>query len=433
LPGIQLAQIRTEREAALASDALLQWHCASALSCSQRWSSPPAVTLAPALRFFGESLAAQHAMVTYILSLIKMLGGFRVARFLTRRDLRILAYHGFAVDDEHEFRPALFMTRDTFAGRLDALVAGGYPVLSLDESVRRREAGTLPPSAVVITIDDGFYGTLVNAVPELVRRNLPATVYLTTYHVEHQVPVFGITLHYLLWKSARPTVDFSGLGLDGLVAPAEQLAALDKEQRQALIPAVTRYAVTRCTRAERQTLLAALAARCDVDFDAINGSRMFHMLTPEEVRHLCAAGLTVELHTHRHRSWGIEELAIDELRENRERIEAIVGTSPEHFCYPSGRYDRYERAWLQAAGVRSATTCVPGFVRPGTSPFLLGRFVDGMTNAPIVFEAELAGVLELYRRLRRFVARRNVPFIDDPSEGRPLTLPPATPLQSVVQ
>jgi hypothetical protein len=56
-----------------------------------------------------------------------------------------------------------------------------------------------------------------------------------------------------------------------------------------------------------------------------------------------------------------------------------------------------------------------------------------MTNAPIVFEAELAGVLELYRRLRRFVARRNVPFIDDPSEGRPLTLPPATPLQSVVQ
>ncbi len=372
-------------------------------------------------------------MLTKILFLIRMLGGFSVARFLTRNDLRILAYHGFSVVDEHEFRPALFMNRETFAGRLDALVSGGYQVISLDDSVRRRENGTLPQHAVVITIDDGFYGTLVDAVPELLSRNFPATVYLTTYHVRHQVPVFGLTLQYLAWKSTRGTFDLSDIGLDGIVAPSEHLVRLDGEQLRSLIPGIVQHATMSCTRDERQALLAAIASRCDVDFASIMRTRMFHLLTPEEVTQVSAAGLSVELHTHRHRSWGVEAMARNELRENRQHIEEIVGTSPVHFCYPSGRYDRYDQAWLEALGVRSATTCVPGFVRPDTSPFLLGRFVDATQNAPIVFEAELAGVLELYRRMRRKFSRRDVPFNEDPSEGRPLSLPPAVALQSVAQ
>lgn len=372
-------------------------------------------------------------MVTKILSLIKLLGGFRLARFLTRNDLRILCYHGFSLRDEHEFLPTLFMTGEAFGRRLDAVIDEGYQVLSLDDALQRRRAGTLPANAVVITIDDGGYGTLVKAVPELARRRLPATMYLTTYHVRHQYPIFGLTLQYLIWKSPRTTIDLSGLGLEHLVPDPSRLAAVDRDVLRTLPPVITLHAATTCSRDERQDLLAAIAARCDVDFAAVNDSRMFHLLDADEVVQASDAGVSVELHTHRHRSWGIEALALEELAENREQIAQITGKNAVHFCYPSGRYDRYRQAWLEAAGVESATTCVPGFVRPSTSPFLLGRFVDNMEVPMILFEAELAGVLELYRRLRRVFARRDEHFVDDPSEGRPPTMTPAGSLQSVAQ
>jgi hypothetical protein len=86
----------------------------------------------------------------------KWAGLFALARRLTPGGLRILCYHGFAVDDESEFRPGLFIRVETFRRRLAHLAAHRYPILSLDEAIDRLTRGTLPPNAVVITVDDGF-------------------------------------------------------------------------------------------------------------------------------------------------------------------------------------------------------------------------------------------------------------------------------------
>jgi hypothetical protein len=78
----------------------------------------------------------------------------------------------------------------------------------------------------------------------------------------------------------------------------------------------------------------------------------------------------------------------------------MTGSRPTHFCYPSGRFERWNEDWLAAAGIESATTCVPGLPGHDASTFRLGRFLDGEHISQIEFEAEIAGVMEMARRVR---------------------------------
>ncbi len=65
--------------------------------------------------------------------------------------------------------------------------------------------------------------------------------------------------------------------------------------------------------------------------------------------------------------------------------------------------EELEAAVMQAAGVATATTCVPGLVRlrDGETRFFLPRFLDGGDVSMIEFEAEMSGVLQLLRTLTR--------------------------------
>lgn len=81
-----------------------------------------------------------------VLYTAKYLGLFRLSRILTRRGLRILCYHGGALEDEHRFSPGTFMTQETFRRRMEHLIDHGYPVLGLEEALARMDDGTLPDS-----------------------------------------------------------------------------------------------------------------------------------------------------------------------------------------------------------------------------------------------------------------------------------------------
>ena len=71
--------------------------------------------------------------------------------------------------------------------------------------------------------------------------------------------------------------------------------------------------------------------------------------------------------------------------------------------WASGAFDAGAPAVMKAAGVATATTCVPGLVKPGDrdTRFFLPRFLDGGDVSMIEFEAEMSGVLQLLRTLTR--------------------------------
>ncbi len=88
----------------------------------------------------------------------------------------ILMYHAIA-----DGAGPTFIAPGIFAAQMQALVASGLPVVSLDVVVAARQGGpALPPRAVVLTFDDGFRDFAEAAWPLIRAQGWPVTVYLPT-------------------------------------------------------------------------------------------------------------------------------------------------------------------------------------------------------------------------------------------------------------
>jgi peptidoglycan/xylan/chitin deacetylase (PgdA/CDA1 family) len=273
--------------------------------------------------------------------LCRTLGLFAVARFVTRRGLRILCYHGFSFADESEFRPGLFIRAGTFEGRLRHLEAHGYPILTLEHASRLLARGGLPPNAVVITIDDGFYGVLKLAAPMLKRHEFPATLYVTSYYALKGTPVFRLAVQYIFWKTTAATLDTAGLGLP-LQSAVVSVPGPECERR---MWEIIHFGETTLGEAERVALTGKLATRLGVDYAAISSSRCFSLMTPGELRGLETSGIDIQLHTHRHHLPDQEQQVSREIVDNRAFMEPLAASGLTHFCYPSGVWSRRQWPW----------------------------------------------------------------------------------------
>ncbi len=330
------------------------------------------------------------------LSISKALGLFHLTRTVTRGQLRILCYHGFAMQDEFAFKPLLFMRPETFSTRMEYLRQSGYPVLGLGEALALMDTGSLPAGATVITIDDGFYDFYSVALDILKRFGFKATVYVTSYYMQNQVPVFRLAVQYLFWKSTVKQMDLSDLG----IAFNASWAELDDSGKTNLVQRVYLHGETLANEADRDNLIRILAQRLSVDYSALEKSRLMNLMNPEEVRKIAESGIDVQLHTHRHRLPVDKSGTIREVEENRRALAPLTTGTLNHFCYPSGIWQPEHGPWLTAAGVQSATTCDTGFNTPRTPKLALKRFLDGENITQLEFEAEMSGFLEILRYIR---------------------------------
>lgn len=338
--------------------------------------------------------------------LSKMLGLFDLARRLTRSHLRVLCYHGFALDDEVRFRESLFISSARLEQRMRYLRRAGFRVLPLDEAHRRVRAGTLPADAVAITIDDGFHSTHAVAKDILARHRFPATLYLTSYYFQKGTPIFQLAVDYICWKSPRDRVDLSGLGIE----PLEDACSIpfNAEIRREVSAIVHAHGSRLPGEAARVDLSRRLARQLGVDYDAIAQSRILSLVSPQELRELQASGMRIGLHTHRHRLPENPAEALRELEDNRAAVEPVIGRRMTDFCYPSGAWSARHRPALLRAGVETATTCESGLVDRHCDPYLLPRILDDSRVSMIEFEAELSGFCEMLRSLRAKTHRNAV-------------------------
>ncbi|MGZ6028190.1 MAG: ATP-grasp domain-containing protein, partial [Myxococcaceae bacterium] len=363
---------------------------ALALRETARWARAIGATAARRLRpRFKQSLYAGA----------RAAGLFRLSRVLTRDALRIVCWHGTSLADEHRVFPRLFLSPDALERRLLALHR--HPVLPLEEAVRRLRAGTLPPAAVALTIDDGFFGALRHAWPALQRHGFPATLYATTYHVQSGTPVFRLLVQWTFHQSRVPVLDLSqlGVGMVGAVRMGPGPARTEAMWR------LIRHAEERMSEPERQALADRVAGALGVDLVPVREGRWLSLASTEELRLAAREGLDVQLHTHRHRFPVARDLALRELRDNRAVLEPAAGRTLRHFCYPSGYHRPAHLPWLEEAQVESATTCDPGMNRRGDSLLTLRRFLDSSETSQLEFEAELSGFSELLRQGRALLQR----------------------------
>jgi len=318
--------------------------------------------------------------------------------------LLILCYHGFSQSDEHFWNPALYVTADHLEARLRFLADQRYSVLPLAEGLTRLYAGTLPPRAVVITVDDGTYDFHPVAYPVFRRMGIPVTVYVATYHVFDRRPVFDVTFRYLIWKAMQ-----SGPVLVSDPESGVPLPITNPGDYSCITERIYQAVRKAGWSAERKhDWTANLARSLGLDWERFVASRALGLMRPEEIGRLDPALVDVQLHTHRHRVPEDRELFLKEIRDNRKAL-AECGIDPArlvHFCYPSGVHRPAFLPWLRDAGVRSAVTCMPGLAAPSDDPLLLPRFIDAATTSDIEFEGWTSGFRHfLRRRTRAFEVR----------------------------
>src|SRR5205807_157229 len=154
--------------------------------------------------------------------------------------------------------------------------------LSLEDAAERLAAGRLPPNAIVITIDDGFFSVRRLAWPELAKHPFPFTVYVTSYYAGKQQPIFRLAIQYMFWKTRVAELDTTSLMLP---LPSRARIA-DEGDREQVQWAIIRHGEIALTEPQRNQLAKRLGERLAVDYSAIEANRAFTLMTSDDITEL---------------------------------------------------------------------------------------------------------------------------------------------------
>jgi peptidoglycan/xylan/chitin deacetylase (PgdA/CDA1 family) len=268
----------------------------------------------------------------------------------------ILGYHRVVADFEDGAReaiPAMLTSRAMFEAQLD-WIGRRYRFVSLEELGAGPARGGRRLAAV--TFDDGYRDVYEEALPILLRKGIPAAVFVVTDLVGSR----ALQVHdrlYLLLRRAFAGWPEPGRALRALLAElaipgvCPEGSADWSGPHRALV-----HLLRSLSRHDVERIAAALEARAGADVSADG----MLPLTWEMVERMARAGITVGSHTRSHRWLTREpsETVLAEARESREAIERRLGVPVRHFAYPDGRFDGATARTIAAAGYRFGyTTC----------------------------------------------------------------------------
>lgn len=316
---------------------------------------------------------------------VRGLGGFALARWLTRRGFFIMCWHSVSTEDEHERFPDLYLSQESLRRRIQHLKRH-YQIVSLDEAMRQHAAGKIEPNRVVLTFDDGLYNFYHAAFPILKELDVPATVYVVSQPMDEGAPAWSLLLRDMILRSPLMRLPAGALTEVPEGAPLEKFS-----QRKSLSGRLLKRLENHPQGPEELCRRAALAL--EVDLDELLRRRLWSYVTPAEARELADAGISVQLHTHTHEMFeGNVKSYAEEIRTCRGLVEAATGHPAPDFCYPGGYWT--EAAWpaLQQNNIRSAVTTHMGPNFAGTPPYALRRVADGNSVPEILFELHVSGL-----------------------------------------
>ena len=138
------------------------------------------------------SFSTRRILATLALAMAILVG--HAARGFAADHATILMYHRFG----EENYPSTNVTLAQFEEHLEVLASGPYSVLPLEEIVASLRSGTpLPDRTVAITIDDAYLSVYEEALPRLLARGFPATLFVATRPVDRGLRA------YMDWDQLR--------------------------------------------------------------------------------------------------------------------------------------------------------------------------------------------------------------------------------------
>jgi peptidoglycan/xylan/chitin deacetylase (PgdA/CDA1 family) len=308
-------------------------------------------------------------------SLLARLAGALVSPAGSRARLLIVTYHRVLPSPD----PLLpyEVDRATFERHV-ALFAGAFSVLSLREAAQRLARGSLPARALVITFDDGYANNVGEALPVLSRHGIGATFFIATGFLDG-----GLMFNDAVIEGLRAC---PAGRLDLTDRSAGEFEITDAASRRAAIEAILR-AIKHREPGRRAEDVACLLERCGTRPPGV-------MMSSRQVVELQQAGMEIGGHTVNHpilKSVAADE-AEAEIREGKERLEALLREPVHVFAYPNGRpgldYDPSHVALVRGAGFEAAVSTAQGSASRRADLLQLPR-VGTPAGAPLRIAASL--------------------------------------------
>jgi peptidoglycan/xylan/chitin deacetylase (PgdA/CDA1 family) len=265
--------------------------------------------------------------------------------------LRVLTYHRI---DEPARRPwldpGLISASPKDFDEQMAYLANYYEMVTVRDvlaALQSRNKKDLPPRAVLVTFDDGYYDFEEQAWPILKRHHIPATLFVPTAYPDHPERTFWWDdLYHALQTSRRhenletPIGTFSLANAVSRTQTYHQLKTHMKTLKHA--EAITRV------RELCGELGISPAANCIMSWDSL--------------RRLSQDGLTMGAHTRTHPL--LNQIPLEEAREEAigsfEDLKRELGSALAIFAYPSGEFNHEVVNMLEGEGFSLAFTTKRG-------------------------------------------------------------------------
>ena len=274
-------------------------------------------------------MSVRRLMKQSLFGLTHYSGLNRLARSLARDWLLVVGYHAVVADDTppDDYRLRSAISRRDLARQLESLARDFTPV-SVDD-VERWVGGhdSLPPSAMLVTFDDGYRNNLDLAAPELARVGVPGLVAVATDLIGSDALMWTHELdeRVLQWPGGELPVPGGGAATVSAGAPARmRLAARIRAECKLL------------STDDRQRYLDSLRDR-PVHLSEWQ-HQLYDFMSWDEVRSIQQSGWTIGSHTMTHPILSrLHERAVRaELTGSKHRIEQETGRECLSLVYPNG-------------------------------------------------------------------------------------------------
>jgi peptidoglycan/xylan/chitin deacetylase (PgdA/CDA1 family) len=288
------------------------------------------------------------------------------ARRVSRRRLRILAYHGvFDVD--------------AFRRQMSILATDYEPVSVADVTAALRDNEPLPDYSAWVTFDDGDASVVENALPILKEAQITATMFVCPGLIDTTTPFWWDIVASALNLGEFWDLDGRRYGKDDGTALVRRLKGLEDDHRRGIVATLADTIVERTGRLlqRRQLTTAQLE-----EFLSNGGSVGNHTWDHPCLDRVDSATLEVQI------------LKAHEWLENR------VGEPVRLFAYPNGDYTPEAEHVLREMGYHVGALFDHRLGVVGGNPLSLSRLRVNDSTSPARFAAILAGVHPALHRMR---------------------------------